>query len=205
MPETPDPSNVGEALPPAALDQLFSEARTHRHFLPRPLPAGMLERLFTLLEWGPTSGNCLPGRFVFLVSAAAKERARPALEAGNVRKVMEAPATVIVAHDVRFYEFFAKTNPRSSARAEFEANRALADETAFRNGSLQGAYLLLAARALGLDCGPMSGFDNARLDAEFFPDGRWRSNFLVNLGYGDRTKLHPRGPRLSFEEACRVL
>jgi len=205
MAEIPEIPAGGTALPAAALDQLFAEARTHRHFLPKALPEGMLERLYTLLEWGPTSGNCLPARFVFLVSAAAKERARPALEAGNVRKVMEAPATVIVAHDSRFYELLAKTNPRSTALAEFAANRALADENAFRNGSLQGAYLILAARALGLDCGPMSGFDNARLDAEFFPDGRWRSNFLVNLGYGDRSKLHPRGPRLGFEEACRVL
>ena len=203
-------SEAGEApsgapLPEAALAQLFSAARTFRHWQPRAVDAAQLHALYELLKWGPTSGNSLPGRFVFVVSAAAKARLRPALEAGNVDKTMSAPATVIVAYDSRFYELLGKTNPRSKARALFEGNPAIAAETAFRNGSLQGAYLILAARALGLDCGPMSGFDAARLDAEFFPDRRWRSNFLVNLGYGDRALLHPREPRLDFGEACELL
>ncbi|SRR5579871_180347 len=195
----------GEPLATAALEQLFTAARTFRHWQPRPLPDGRLRELYELMKWGPTSGNCLPGRFVFVVSAAAKERLKPVLSPGNVDKTMAAPATVIVAHDSRFYELLAQTSPRSTARARFERDPAAAAETAFRNGSLQGAYLILAARALGLDCGPMSGFDNARLDAEFFPDGRWRSNFLVNLGYGDRASLHPREPRLAFDEACQLL
>jgi len=202
---TPTGPARGTALEDAALAQLFTAARTHRHWLARELPAARLRELYELVKWGPTSGNCLPGRFVFVVSAAAKARLKPVLEPGNVGKTMAAPATVIVAHDSRFYELLAKTNPRSTAAASFAADAAAAAETAFRNGSLQGAYLLLAARALGLDCGPMSGFDNARLDAEFFPDGRWRSNFLVNLGYGDPAALHPRQPRLDFDEACRVL
>ncbi len=209
MPDTADPPTAApatrEPLPAAALGQLFSEARTFRHFLPRAVPPELLGRLYTLLEWGPTSGNCLPGRFVFVVSAEAKQRLKPVLASGNVAKTMAAPVTVIVASDTRFYELLAKTNPRSGARANFEANATLAEETRLRNGSLQGAYLILAARALGLDCGPMSGFDNARLDAEFFADGRWRSNFLVNLGYGDRMQLRAREPRLDFDEACRVL
>jgi 3-hydroxypropanoate dehydrogenase len=195
----------GGALPAASLAQLFTAARTFRHWLPQPLPADQLDALYQLLKWGPTSGNCLPARFLFVVSAAAKARLKPVLDSGNVDKTMAAPATAIVAYDTRFYELLAKTNPRSRARSLFESNPAVAAETAFRNGSLQGAYLILAARSLGLDCGPMSGFDNARLDAEFFPDGRWRSNFLVNLGYGDRSTLRPREPRLEFEEACRIL
>lgn len=203
---TPAATAPGPApLPEAALAQLFSSARTFTHFLPRAIAPDLLPRLYTLLEWGPTSGNGLPGRFVFVVSAEAKERLRPVLDAGNVDKTMAAPVTVIVAFDLRFFDFLARTAPRSKAAPRLEANPAVAREVAFRNGSLQGAYLILAARALGLDCGPMSGFDNAKLDAEFFPDGRWRSNFLVNLGYGDRSRLHERAPRLSFEEACRVL
>ena len=203
--EVPMTSADSEPLAEAALAQLFSNARTFTHFLPRPVPADLLGRLYTLLEWGPTSSNALPGRFVFITSAAAKERLRPVLAAGNVDKTMAAPVTVIVAFDLRFYEFLERTSPRSKSRPTLEAKPALAREIAFRNGSLQGAYLILAARALGLDCGPMSGFDNARLDAEFFADGRWCSNFLVNLGYGDRSRLHERSPRLTFEEACRVL
>ena len=203
--ELPPTPPVAEALPEAALAQLFSSARTFTHFLPRPVPAELLGRLYTLLEWGPTSSNGLPGRFVFITSAAAKARLRPVLAAGNVDKTMAAPVTVIVAFDLRFYEFFERISPRSKSRPTLEAKPEIAREVAFRNGSLQGAYLILAARALGLDCGPMSGFDNARLDAEFFADGRWRSNFLVNLGYGDRSRLHERSPRLGFEEACRVL
>ena len=204
-PEVPTTTAVFEPLPEASLAQLFSGARTFTHFLPRAVPLELLERLYTLLEWGPTSSNGLPGRFVFVTSAAAKERLRPALATGNLDKTMAAPVTVIVAFDLRFFEFLERTAPRSKSRATLEANPAVARETAFRNGSLQGAYLILAARALGLDCGPMSGFDTARLDAEFFADGRWRSNFLVNLGYGDRARLRERAARLSFEEACRVL
>ena len=199
------PSEPLAPLPEPALAQLFARARTFTHFLPRPVATELLGRLYALLEWGPTSSNGLPGRFVYIVSPGAKERLKPVLSAGNVDKTMAAPVTAIVAFDLRFYEFLARTAPRSKSRPTLEANPVLAREVAFRNGSLQGAYLNIAARALGLDCGPMSGFDNARLDAEFFPDGRWRSNFLVNLGYGDRSRLHERAPRLAFEEACRIL
>jgi 3-hydroxypropanoate dehydrogenase len=195
----------GTPLAEPALAQLFTAARTFRHWTPRPLPADTLRALYQLLKWGPTSSNTLPARFVFVVSAAAKARLAPVLSAGNVEKTMSAPATAIVAYDSRFYELLAKTNPRSRVREVFANDPAIAAENAFRNGSLQGAYLILAARALGLDCGPMSGFDKDKLDAEFFPDGRWRSNFLVNLGYGDRASLHPREPRLDFDEACRIL
>lgn len=203
---TPDAGAAGPTeLAAAVLAQLFAAARTFTHFAPRPIAVELLKRMYELAEWGPTSANSLPARFVFVVSAEAKERLRPVLSSGNVAKTMAAPATVIVAYDTRFYESLALTNPRSTARAAFAADVAIATETAFRNSSLQGAYLILAARALGLDCGPMSGFDAARLDAEFFSDGRWRSNFLINLGYGDRATLHPRNPRLAFEDACRIL
>lgn len=195
----------GTPLDAAALAQLFSAARTFRHWTPRPVGTERLRALYELLKWGPTSSNTLPGRFVFVVSPEAKARLKPALASGNVDKTMAAPATAIVAYDSKFYELLAKLNPRSRLGEVFAKDPAIAAENAFRNGTLQGAYLILAARALGLDCGPMSGFDKARLDAEFFPDGRWRSNFLVNLGYGDPASLHPREPRLSFDEACQIL
>ncbi len=187
-----------------ALDQIFREARTHNGWQPRPVDDDTLRQLYDLLKMGPTSANCSPGRFVFVKTPAAKERLRPCLSPNNVEKTMAAPATVIVGYDMEFYEKLPKLFPHTDARAWFVGNPALIESTAFRNSSLQAGYLILAARALGLDCGPMSGFDNAKVDAAFFPGGKIKSNLLVNLGYGDPSKLRPRGPRLTFEEACRV-
>jgi nitroreductase len=184
--------------------QLFTEARTHNGFDPAPIPQETLRALYDLLKWGPTSMNCQPARFVFVTSPAGKEKLGPALSKGNHDKTMAAPATVIVAIDTRFYEHLPTQFPAYDARASMEKNPELAASTAFRNGTLQGGYLIMAARALGLDCGPMSGFDADKLNAAFFPDGRYQANFLCNLGHGDPAKLHPRGPRLSFEEACSL-
>jgi 3-hydroxypropanoate dehydrogenase len=188
-----------------ALDHLFREARTHTSWLPKPVPAALLREAYELARMAPTSANSSPGRFVFLVTPEAKNRLLPALAAGNVEKTRTAPATAIIAWDTEFYEHLPRLFPQADMRSYFVGNAALIEETAFRNGSLQGAYFILAARALGLDCGPMSGFDAAKVNAEFFPDGKWKANFLCNLGYGDRSKLNPRNPRLDFEQACRVL
>ena len=192
-------------LDPTALDLVFRTARTYRAWDGRPVDDATLRELHELMKWGPTTGNSCPARFVFVKSAEAKARLRPALDAGNVVQTMAAPATAIVAYDLAFYEMMPKLAPHTDARSWF------ADEpleslriTALRNGSLQGAYLIVAARALGLDCGPMSGFDNAKVDAEFFAGTTVRSNFLCNLGYGDPSKLHPRAPRLTFDEACKI-
>ncbi|HIJ61072.1 MAG TPA: malonic semialdehyde reductase [Rhodospirillaceae bacterium] len=189
----------------AALDTIFLAARTHTRWLPRPVDEDVIRRLYDLLRFGPTSANCLPGRFVFVRSADAKARLKPALAPGNVDKTMAAPVTAIIAQDLDFPDTLAKTFPQVDARSWFAGNQPLIETTAFRNGSLQGAYLIIAARALGLDCGPMSGFDNAKVDAEFFPGGRIKSNFLCNLGYGDPAGLYPRNPRLDFDEACQIL
>jgi 3-hydroxypropanoate dehydrogenase len=191
-------------LPDADLDQLFREARTHNSFHDRPVPEATLRLVYDLLKWGPTSANSSPARFVFLVTAEAKQRLRPALSPGNLDKTMAAPVTVIVGYDLEFHETLPTLFPHVDARAWFAGKPDHILTTAFRNGSMQGAYLILAARAVGLDCGPMSGFDNAKVDATFFPDGKVKSNFLCNLGYGDRAKLMPRNPRLPFEEACRI-
>ncbi len=187
-----------------ALDQLFREARTHSAWLDHPVDDATLRALYDLAKMPPTSANCSPMRIVFVRSAEATERLKPALSAGNVEKTMTAPVTAIIAHDSRFYDELPKLFPHVDARSWFTANAELTQVTAMRNGSLQGAYLILAARALGLDCGPMSGFDNATVDREFFPDGRWKSNFLLNLGYGDPDRLRPRLARLEFEEACKI-
>ena len=184
---------------------IFEDARTHTAWQERPVPDEMLRRVYDVARMGPTSANCCPMRVVFVKSAEAKARLEPCLNAGNVEKTMKAPATAIISYDTQFYDLLPKLFPGRDMRTAFATDAELAATTAFRNGSLQGAYLIIAARALGLDCGPMSGFDNAKLDAEFFPDGRWKSNFLCNLGYGDPAKLHPRNPRPSFEEACRIL
>jgi len=187
-----------------ALDTIFREARTHNGFSGEVSDA-QLRQLYELLKFGPTTMNTQPARFVFVKSKAAKEKLRPALSPGNLDKTLSAPVTVIVAHDLRFYEFLPKTFPNNpNAKANFEGKDAIIPTVCLRNGSLQGAYLLIAARALGLDTGPMSGFDNAKVDAAFFPDGRWKSNFLVNLGKGDPSKIFPRNPRLTFEDACRI-
>ncbi|AWM88776.1 malonic semialdehyde reductase [Microvirga sp. 17 mud 1-3] len=193
------------ALPDDAIDQIFREARTFRWWEDRPLAPETLRAIADLAKLGPTSANSSPGRFVFVVSADAKEKLRPHLDEGNVRQTMSAPATAIVAYDTEFYEKLGFLAPNSPDAPSWFAGKPKAiEETAFRNSSLQGAYLILAARALGVDCGPMSGFDRKGVDAAFFPDGRIKSNFLINLGYGLREKLHPRQPRFSFDEFCRI-
>ena len=193
-------------LSDAALDQLFREARTYPAWLDVPVGDELLRQIYELMKWGPTSGNLCPARIVFVKSPAAKERLRPALSPGNVEKVITAPATAIVAYDLKFYEMQPKLAPHNpKSRETFAASPDLAQSTAFRNGSLQGAYFIVAARALGLDCGPMSGFDKAKVDDEFFGGGHCRSNFLCNIGYGDPSRLRPRQPRLTFEEACSIV
>lgn len=188
-----------------ALDTIFRTARTQNGFLDKPVEEAQLKALYELLKFGPTTMNTQPARFVFVRSKAAKEKLRPALSPGNLDKTMAAPCTVIVAHDLRFYEFLPKTFPNNpNAKANFEGKDAVVQAVCMRNGSLQGAYLIIAARALGLDCGPMSGFDNARVDAAFFANTTIRSNFLVNLGHGDRGSIFARSPRLSFDEAARI-
>jgi 3-hydroxypropanoate dehydrogenase len=196
---------ISSAISSPGLDQLFREARTFRHWLPPSVPLELLQQIYDLARLGPTSSNCCPARFLFLVTPEEKERLVPALSPGNVEKTRTAPVTVVIAWDSLFYEKFPFLTAGREDPATWVGNPERAHETAFRNGSLQGAYFILAARAMGLDCGPMSGFDAKKVNAEFFPDGRWRANFLCNLGYSDRTKLFPRQPRLPFEEACRVL
>jgi 3-hydroxypropanoate dehydrogenase len=195
-----------QALDAGALAQLFTAARTHIRWQDRQVDDATLRQLYELMKWAPTSMNSSPARLLFVRSAAAKQRLRPALAAGNIDKTMSAPVTVIVAGDPRFYEHMPTLFPAyPDARESYAGNRPWADETVFRNSSLQGGYLILAARALGLDCGPMSGFDQAKVDAEFFADSGYRSNFLLNLGYGIAEQVYARGPRLSFEQAAQVL
>ena len=197
---------MSEPLSAAAIAQLFTAARTHHRWLPRPLDLDTLQRLYDVAKWAPTAMNANPARFVFIASAAAKERLRPILAGGNVEKTMSAPLTVIVASDPKFYEKLPLLFPSNPKSAEmFSGKPEFAAKTAFRNSSLQGAYLILAARALGLDCGPMSGFDNARIDDEFFAQSGYRSNFLINIGYAAENSTYPRGPRLPFEQAVQIL
>jgi len=192
-------------LETAALDQLFRAARTHNGWVDTPVTDAQLHALFDLAKWGPTSANSSPARFVFLRTPAAKERLRPALSPGNVDQTMAAPVTVIIGHDMAFYEKLPALFPHADARAWFAGNPELIAATAIRNGSLQGAYLMLAARALGLDCGPMSGFDADKVNAEFFAGTTVEVNFLCNVGEGDPGTLFARGPRLRFEDACSIL
>ncbi len=187
------------------VDVLFADARTHSGWTGEPVTDAQLERLYETLKYGPTSANCSPARFVFLRSAEARERLRPALSAGNLHKTLTAPVVPIVAWDPRFYDKLPELFPHADARAWFAGNDALSDETAFRNSTLQGAYLIMAARAMGLDCGPMSGFDRDAVDRIFFAASGWRSNFLINLGHGDGSGLFPRAPRLGFSDACVLL
>jgi 3-hydroxypropanoate dehydrogenase len=187
-----------------ALDQLFRAARTQNKWQDRSVPDTKLQALYDLLKWGPTSANSSPARFIFIRTAKGKEKLKPALSAGNLEKTLSAPVVVIVATDAKFYEQLPKLFPHADARSWFAENWSLADTTATRNGTLQGAYLILAARAVGLDAGPMSGFDNYKVDEAFLSGTDWRSNFLVNLGYGDPAGLFPRSPRLTFDEACRL-
>jgi 3-hydroxypropanoate dehydrogenase len=203
-----EPSNFAATKTPIsqeALDQLFYEARTHSAWLPEPVPVEFLRKAYELARLGPTSANGSPARFVFLTTPGAKALLKPVLAPGNVDKTMAAPVTVIIAWDTEFHEQLPKLFPHADVRSYFIGNRPLIEENAFRNSSLQAAYFIMAARALGLDCGPMSGFDAGKLNAAFLPDGKWKVNLLCNLGYGDANKLHPRDPRLNFEEASVVL
>jgi 3-hydroxypropanoate dehydrogenase len=191
-------------LDATALDLIFRIARTHNGFF-GPVSDDELKAIYDLMKWGPTTANSCPARFVFVRSAEAKARLGPALSPGNLDKTMAAPVTAIVAYDLEFYEQLPKLFPHTDARSWFAGkSEDHIRSNAFRGGTLQGAYFIIAARALGFDCGPMGGFDNAKVDATFFPDGKWKSNFLINLGHGDPAKLYPRNPRLSFEEACRI-
>jgi len=187
-----------------SLDLIFRAARTHVAWRDRAVSRELLEAVYDLARLGPTSANCSPMRVVFVCSKAAKERLRPALDEGNVDKTMAAPATAIIGYDLAFYERLPELFPHTDARSWFAGKDRVIRETAFRNGSLQGAYFIIAARALGLDCGPMSGFDQALVDRAFFAETSVRSNFLCNLGYGDPAALRPRAPRLAFAQACRV-
>jgi len=188
------------------LDLIFLKARTHSAWLNKPVDDAVLKRAYDLAKMGPTSANMSPMRIVFVKSPAGKERLKPALSAGNLDKTMAAPVTAIFAMDVKFFEQLPKLFPHADAKSWFKDMPPAALEThALRNGSLQAAYFMLAARSLGLDCGPMSGFDNAKVDAEFFAGTTVKSNFLCNLGYGDATKLNPRSPRFEFDEACRFV
>ena len=198
--DTTSPLSIDDAL----VARLFTDARTHARFDPRPVPEALLRRLYELASLGPTSMNCQPARFVFVTTPAARERLLPHLSEGNRPKVLTAPVTVIVARDTRFYEWMPALWHVPDARENFERQPAHAQATAVRNATLTGAYLLMAARALGLACGPMSGFDARGVDGSFFEDGRWQTDFLVNLGHADGPALRPRGPRLAFEQACVI-
>lgn len=188
-----------------ALDRIFRQARTHACWRDQPVPDALLREAWDLARMGPSSANCQPLRVVFVRSPDAKARLRPALIPGNVDKTMTAPVTAIVGHDLEFHEKLPHLYPHADARSWFVGNEPLIATTAFRNGSLQAGYFILALRAVGLDCGPMSGFDNAKVDAEFFAGTAVKSNFLINIGYGDTARLHDRGPRLGFDEACTVV
>lgn len=188
-----------------SLDIIFRDARTHSYWLDKPVSDALLHQIYDLMKWAPTSANCCPARIVFVRSAEAKQRLLPAMGPGNVEKTRAAPVTAIVGYDLEFYEKLPKLFPQADARSWYAGNQPLIDSAAFRNGTLQGAYLLIAARALGLDAGPMSGFDNEKVDKEFFAGTRVKSNFVINLGYGDSSRLYPRNPRLPFEEVAQIL
>jgi len=185
-----------------ALAQLFLEARSYNNWSKEPLDDATIRRLYALAALGPTTANTSPARFVFVRTEAGRERLRPHINPGNLNKTMSAPCCVVIAYDLRFYELMPQLFPSRDMSATFVGKPALIDEVARRSSTLEGAYLIMAARALGIDAGPMSGFNAETLDAEFFPDGRWKSNFLCNLGYGTEDGLFPRNPRLPFEQAC---
>jgi len=197
------------ALDPAvlelAIEGLLTGARSHKMWLGRPVDDALLHRIYDLMKWGPTSANCSPARILFIRTAEGKARLIPALDAGNIAKVREAPVTAVIGYDTRFYDHFARLFPAGAHAEHFHAHPAAAEPYALRNGSLQGAWLIIAARAVGLDVGPMSGFNNAKVDETFFAGTAVRSNFLVNLGYGDAAALPARLPRLSFDEVCTLL
>ncbi len=188
-----------------SLDILFNDARTHSVWQDKPVDDVLLKQAYDLAKMAPSSANTQPLRIVFVKSKEAKEMLKPALDAGNLAKTMKAPVTAIIAYDLEFYEYLSKLFPHAKdARSWFAGNDELIQKTAFRNGSLQGAYFMLAARSLGLDCGPMSGFNNDMVDKAFFSGTKIKSNFLCNLGYGDASKLFPRSPRFVFDEACKI-
>ncbi len=194
-----------ESLNQQALEQLFLSARTHNGWQDKSVSEEILKQLYDLVKFAPTSANASPARFLFLTSKESKDKLKPFLMEGNIEKTMQAPVTVIIGYDMNFYEHLPFLFPHTDAKAWFEGNEALIEETAFRNSSLQGGYLIMAARALGLDCGAMSGFDKEKVAQTFFPEGNIKINFLCNLGYGDPEKLYPRSPRLSFEQTCQIL
>jgi len=197
---------MGKVVNDEALNLIFREARTHHVWLDQPVDDALLRQVFDLAKLGPTSANMSPMRVVFVKTKAAKEKLKPTLDAGNVDKTMRAPVTAIIGMDVKFYEKLPKLFPHADAKAWFkDLPPSVLEYAALRNSSLQGAYFMLAARSLGLDCGPMSGFNNAKVDEAFFAGTTIKSNFLCNLGHGDASKLFPRSPRLSFEEACQLV
>lgn len=196
---------MGIPLDDTALDVLFRTARTPRQWLEQPVSHEQLRAVYDLMRWGPTSVNSFPLRIVFVTTQAAKERLKPLVFAGNQERVMTAPATAILGYDTHFYDWLPRLAPHVDARSWFIGKPDFAELTAFRNSSLQGAYFMLAARALGLDCGPMSGFDNEAVDREFFPGGRIKSNFLCAIGYGDPESVHERAPRPAFGEVCAIV
>jgi len=194
-----------ERVKDTCLDQIFRESRTHNAWLDKDVPDALLHELVDLVKLGPTSANCSPARILFVKSQAAKDKLKPHLSEGNRDKTMKAPVCAIIGYDLDFYEHLPKLFPHTDARSWFAGNEQKIFDTAFRNGTLQGAYLIVGARALGLDCGPMSGFDNKGVDRDFFAGTNVKSNFLCNLGYGDGAKLLPRSPRFAFDEMARIL
>ena len=188
-----------------ALDILFRSARSYNAWQDKPVTDEQLIALYDLMKWGPTSANSCPGRLVFIKSDEAKQKLKDCLDEGNIEKSMTAPVVAIIGMDMEFYEKLSVLFPHTDAKSWFMGKAEKIHETAFRNSSLQGAYLMLAARSLGLDCGPMSGFDNTRLESEFFPDGKIKANFICAIGYGSEDNLYPRGPRLEFDEACQIV
>jgi nitroreductase len=196
---------MSDALSPASLDQIFRTARTRNGWTPEKISEAVLREVYDLAKWGPTSANASPARFVFVTSDAGKARLAPFLSANNRDKTLSAPVCAIVGHDLAFAQHLPRLFPHAPTAKDWFADPTLAETTAFRNGTLQGAYLIMAARSLGLDCGPMSGFDNAGVDKEFFAETTVRSNFLINIGHGTDENLFARNPRLSFEEACRIV
>ena len=200
-----DTATVKPPVPDAALDRLWRKARSFDDYTPQPVTDAELRAIHDLTKWGPTTANSQPQRVVFVRSAEAKEKLAPALSSQNKKKAMSAPVVAILAYDMRFFEHLPRIFHNPAARSWYETTPEAIRTTALRNSSLQGAYLMLAARALGLDCGPMSGFNNDKVDAEFFPDGRFKSNFLCCLGHGDGSTLEPRLYRFAFDEVCKVL
>jgi len=194
-----------QALDQAAIDLLFSEARTHNAWLDKPVSNAQLEQIYDLVKFAPTSVNCNPARFLFVKSPEAKERLLPCLNPGNIEKTKTAPVTAIIGMDLDFYETLPILSPHVDAKSWFVGKDGFIESTAFRNSSLQGAYLIMAVRALGLDCGALSGFDADKLNAQFFPDGRVKVNFLLNIGYGNSEGLMPRQPRPTFAQSCKIL